>query len=306
MGRTRPLSSPTFAMAHFKSILAPTDLSGHAREAVLRAARIARDTGAALHLVHVLQIAALDALRNRLAAAPADLRARLDNAARFGLEELAETIRRDHGVEAALRCVDGDLLAEIRRAARETSADLVVFGARGASVARHLLLGSTAERLLGQAGCSMLVVRRPAEVTYRRVLVPVDFSEGSLPALLRAQALAPQGRIHALHAYEAPFEGKLRLAGLEDDQLQGYVQGAAEEALRHMAALVAQAPREPRVQTLLLHGHPLAHVLDQEEELDCQLVVVGQGSGSRADDLLLGSLSRRVLAQSTADVLLSV
>jgi len=152
----------------------------------------------------------------------------------------------------------------------------------------------------------MLVVRRAAEVTYRRVLVPVDFSETSLPALQRAQALAPAGRIYALHAYEAPYEGKLRLAGLEERQLRGYVQDAAREASQSMAALVAQAAPTPRIESLLLHGHALAHTLDQEEELDCHLVVVGKGSGSRVDDLLFGSLSRRVLSQSSADVLMSV
>lgn len=192
-------------MGTIRNVLAATDLSGHAREGVLRAARIARDTGATLHLVHVLQVAAMDPLRNRLADAPFDLRARLEAAARFALEELADTVAREQGVQPALRCVEGDLPGEIARAGEEVSADLVVLGARGASVARHLLLGSTAERLLGRSSRSMLVVRRPAEVTYRRVLVPVDFSEASLPALRLAQALAPAARIYALHAYEAPF-----------------------------------------------------------------------------------------------------
>jgi nucleotide-binding universal stress UspA family protein len=60
------------------------------------------------------------------------------------------------------------------------------------------------------------------------------------------------------------------------------------------------------LETLVVHGHPLVHVLDQEEELGCQLIVVGGGSGSRTQDFLLGSLSRRVLSQSRVDVLLSV
>ena len=50
-----------------------------------RAARIARDTGAALHIVHVLQVAALDQVRHLLAGAPADLRTRLESAAGFAL-----------------------------------------------------------------------------------------------------------------------------------------------------------------------------------------------------------------------------
>lgn len=288
------------------SILATTDLSGHAREAVLRAARIARDTGAALHVVHVLQVAPIDKLRHGLTDAPTDLRTRIEAAARFALEELAQAVQRDYGIAASLRCVEGELLPEIERAGEEVAADLVVFGARGASVARRLLLGSTAERLLARSTRPMLVVRLPAEVTYRRVLVPVDFSESALPALRRAQALAPAGSVHALHAYEAPYEGKLRLAGLDDKQLRSYVRTAADDAGRAMTALLAQAGPTPPVQPLLLHGHPLAQTLDQQEELDCQLVVVGKGSGSRVDDFLLGSMSRRVLAQCSVDVLMSV
>ncbi|MDB5752419.1 MAG: universal stress protein [Ramlibacter sp.] len=291
-------------MPTFTSILVATDLSDHARQAVLRAARIARVTGAALHLVHVQQVAALDQLRQLLAHAPADLRSRLEGAARFGLAALADTLARDHGVKPQLHCHEGDLIEAITRAGEQTTADLVVLGARGASVARHLLLGSTAERLLAAATRPMLVVRTPAEVTWKKVLVPVDFSDASVAAVQRARALAPAARIYALHAYEAPFEDKLRQLGMEARQLRAYLQAAEQEAVGRMSALLAATG--PGIASLLLHGHPLAHTLDQEEELGCQLVVVGKGSGSRARDIAQGSLSRRVLAQSGVDVLMSV
>ncbi len=87
--------------------------------------------------------------------------------------------------------------------------------------------------------------------------------------------------------------------------MRGYVQGAEATARRQMHTLLAAAEPAPPVSPLVLHGHPVAHALDQEEELDCQLVVVGRGSGSRAEDFLLGSVSRRVLSQSRVDVLLS-
>ncbi len=288
----------------FKTILAPTDLSGHARDAVFRAARIAQQSGAALHLVHVQEAGIVDRLRHLVSDPPADLRSRLDAAARFGMEELAHALQQELGVQPTLHFAEGELVAEIRGAAERTGADLVVLGARGASVARHLLLGSTAERLLAEATQSMLVVRTPAEVPYRDVLVPVDFSPASLAAVRRARAIAPDARIHALHAYEAPYEGKLRQAGVEARELRGYVQAAEKEAALQMAGLVAAGG--PGIASMLLHGHPLAHTLDQEEELGCQLVVVGKGSGSRATDIMLGSLSRRVLAQSRVDVLMSV
>lgn len=46
--------------------------------------------------------------------------------------------------------------------ANESRADLIVIGSTGRGTLRHVLLGSTAERLLHHAPCSVLVVRIPA------------------------------------------------------------------------------------------------------------------------------------------------
>lgn len=47
--------------------------------------------------------------------------------------------------------------------AREAGADLIVIGALGRTNLRYLLLGSTAERVLMQCACSVLVVKPPEE-----------------------------------------------------------------------------------------------------------------------------------------------
>jgi nucleotide-binding universal stress UspA family protein len=44
---------------------------------------------------------------------------------------------------------------------RSVDADLVVLGNRGRTTLKYILLGSTAERLLKEIPCSMLVVRPP-------------------------------------------------------------------------------------------------------------------------------------------------
>lgn len=290
----------------FSSILAATDFSDAALNGVIRAARIARHSNALLNIVHVVQTTAIDQMRSLLTDAPADLQQRLLADAQVKLDELAEMVRREYGVNPSLKVAEGTLLDELDKAQKNTEADLTVLGARGASVARHLLLGSTAERLLAQAQHPILVVRNPGEVSYRRTLIPVDFSEASMVAVQRARALAPNTRVTALHAYEAPFEGKLRTAGVDSKSIRGYLQAAEASATERMLRFVQGAGDPHLIQSLVLHGHPLVHVLDQEEELGCQLIVVGGGSGSRAQDFLLGSLSRRVLSQSRVDVLLSV
>jgi nucleotide-binding universal stress UspA family protein len=59
-------------------------------------------------------------------------------------------------VQAELRA--GDPASEIVRLADDWDVDLIIAGARGASLIEGLLMGSVADRLLKEAHCSVLVV----------------------------------------------------------------------------------------------------------------------------------------------------
>ena len=50
------------------------------------------------------------------------------------------------------------------------AADLIVCGARDGSFMRHLLLGSTAERMLNKTKCPMLVVKQTAHGPWTKPL----------------------------------------------------------------------------------------------------------------------------------------
>jgi nucleotide-binding universal stress UspA family protein len=47
-------------------------------------------------------------------------------------------------------------------------------------------------------------------------------------------------------------------------------------------------------------------ILEQEQEQDCDLLVMGKDGRAGFDELLLGSVTKRVLAESQSDVLVSV
>ena len=93
-------------------------------------------------------------------------------------------------------------------------------------------------------------------------------------------------------------------AGVEDRHLQEYRDQAVAEAQAQMAQLCERAglPRHGSYQ-VFSHGHPVPRILEQEEDQDCDLIVMGRQGQSRIEDLLLGSVSRRVLADADADVL---
>lgn len=294
-------------MGQLKYLLSATDLSAPARHAAERAALVAMETGAELDLLHVASLAPLEKMRRLIADIPAELEQRVLDTAREELRELAAALLEHHGVAANVRVVAGALIQELENRADALPADLIVFGARGASFMRHMMLGSTAERMIGKASRPMLVVKQAAHEKYRKLLVPVDFSAASLPAIRNALAIAPGAEIVLLHVFEVPFEGKLQFAGIDEETLLHYRIAAQREAMQKLQTLRDEAGLSPQLSRLsVLHGEPSLRIIEQEQEQDCDLIVMGRYGERVIEELLLGSVSRQVLTWSQCDVLVSV
>jgi nucleotide-binding universal stress UspA family protein len=54
-----------------------------------------------------------------------------------------------------------------------------------------------------------------------------------------------------------------------------------------------------------VEGDASQRIVEQEQGSDCDLVVVGKHGQTAAEELLLGSVTRHVLAEGSADVLVS-
>lgn len=89
----------------------------------------------------------------------------------------------ERGLAVETRVTNGIPSEEVLRAAEAGDADLIVVGTRGKSGLEHVVLGSTAERVIRMAPCPVLAVRGSGgplsaePVSFRRILVPVDFSD---------------------------------------------------------------------------------------------------------------------------------
>ena len=196
-------------MTAFQRILVATDLSAPARRAAERGALLSRQTQAALDLLHVADLSPLDHLRQWLPGQAQDMPQRVLEAAQAQVQALADLLRQRHGVAANTHVRTGAVTNELVRIVKELQADLLVCGARGESVVRHLLLGTTAQQLLRHSPCPLLVVKRDAALSYRTVLAPTDFSGPSRAALHATAALLPRSVLHIAHAFELPFDGML-------------------------------------------------------------------------------------------------
>jgi nucleotide-binding universal stress UspA family protein len=287
------------------SILAATDLSAPARRAADRAARLAHETGAALTLVHTLPAQPLEELRQWLGAQP-QAAEQVVAQARAQLLQLADALAAARRVEVRTHLATGAVLDEIGRHADALDAGLVVLGARGAGFLRRLVLGTTAERLLRRTTRPLLVVRQTPHEPYRRALVALDFSPWSAPSLALARRVAPHARLVLLAAFQVPFEDKLHFAGVDAATIERYRQQARAAATQGLHAAAQAAGLKPgQYDAVVVEGDASQRIVEQEQELDCDLVVLGKHGQSAAEDLLLGSATKHVLAEGGVDVLVS-
>ena len=154
------------------------------------------------------------------------------NVARERLHVLAEALHTRFGIKADDRLVIGALINEVRIAIDEQATDLVVCGAKGESLLRHTLLGSTAERMLSHTTRPLLVVKQAPHHAYKTVLVPVDFSDSAMHAIQQPRMVAPQARLLLLHLFKSPLEVYLRYAYIEPSTRHQYRLAAHPQAFQ--------------------------------------------------------------------------
>ena len=59
------------------------------------------------------------------------------------------------------------------------------------------------------------------------------------------------------------------------------------------------------VQCIVVHGVPSLIIIEQEQELNCDLIVMGKHGHNPFEEFFIGSVTKRVLAHSQSDVLVS-
>ncbi len=145
-----------------KKILVPIDFSKVSKEALAYAAFLAGQFGAEIILLHVTEKAPIDyllgpGLMNHLVVP-------MMKQAEANLARVAGNLSKVHGTRLSAVVRQGRPFEEIYRAARTLGADLIVLTTHGYTGLKHVVLGSTAERVVRHADCPVLVVRNQARV----------------------------------------------------------------------------------------------------------------------------------------------
>jgi len=141
-----------------KVVLATTDFSEASAKAVSQGLWVAQLAGAAFHLLHVVDSADVpDDVISRIPQG-SSLRSEINTEAQRRLESFVDSLNADPAAVHS-HLAWGTPWKEIGRAAQHLQADLIALGTVGRSGVKGLLLGNTAERVLGACDCGILTVK---------------------------------------------------------------------------------------------------------------------------------------------------
>lgn len=288
-------------MTSFKPLLAATDFSVDGNNAVRRAALLAHEHGARLHILHVVKSAGCKPLRDWFSPSlDVDLRTAQ---ARGALQRVAVEITGAYDVAPTIEVLVGEPFETLLRASER--ADLVVLGRRGRSRFGNLLVGRTAERLLRTCRRPVLVVRTPVEQPYVQVLVPIDFTASSDAAIRVAVQMRREARMQVFHAINSQRDAVLRDADVPEHIIRKTrlmeEAGTNARMRRQVAGLGLDCAC---LSFAMAYGPAVGSTLRHAQRLGADLIVVGKQGHSTLGGFLLGSVSSRVLSKAACDMLI--
>jgi nucleotide-binding universal stress UspA family protein len=294
----------------FTHVLCPTDLSELSIRPLTYAATLARWYGAKLTVLHVVPTFEPMSVR------PATLEGTVQILQPVSREEVLEGLRR--AVETAgagsaavnLTAAAGDPAPVIIDQAVALPADLVVIGTHGRSGFQRFMIGSVTEKVLRKAPCPVLTVppsvtaALPAEVRFKNILCPMDFSPSALLALGFGLDLARQadGSVTVLHVIEwLPEQETPAHAHFNVPEFRQYL---IDDARRRVQALVAEEPRTwTAIQDVVVLGRAHREILRIAADSAADLIVIGAQGRGGLGLALFGSTTHQVVRAATCPVL---
>ena len=293
----------------FKRILVPIDFSATSQKVLRHACRYAEHFNASLILMHVNPTAFAAEFKHGLK------RSENEELLAHFHAQLAKLHKDQKSISKKVETVvaSGSPFAEVCRVAADRKADLIMISTHGRTGLDHVMLGSTAERIVRHAPCPVLTFhqslleKRGARLSPKqvgRILAPLDFSPSSQKAATRAAKIAGalNAKLTVLHVNEVAVYPDYPEIGFADLGLLAEQQAKmANEKLGSVAKRLGRSGTVPA--TAVSDGVPYQEIVAFAEEKKQDLIVISTHGHSSFIDALLGSTAERVVQHAPCPVL---
>ncbi|MGE0703000.1 MAG: universal stress protein [Vicinamibacterales bacterium] len=283
-------------MNHLAHVLVGVDFSGPSRAAYEYAVVLSRACGAELTAVH---------------AVPRDRTFRFQARERISMIEALHQAAEAAGVRLKVSVQQGDPADVILVHAHARRPDLIVLGTQQRSGVERFRLGSVAETVTLQATQPVLIVPRSfggrtaeSEISYKSILVAVDFSPSSIAAVDRALSMAHANMLVTLvhvvpsvpFAHMSPYTYHLS----ESDH-QSLLARDARQRLQDTTSSNAGTSRN--VHTRVATGEPSTEIARIAKDVDADLILLGVTSRGPLGRRLWGATAARLIRIAERPVL---
>lgn len=275
-----------------KSILAASDLSSRATQAMRRAALLAQDAAARLCCLHVVED---DLLEERMRDAVEAARAALSSQARSA------------GVPAdsQLAVVTGHAFHAIGEEALAREADVIVLGAHRRRFLRDVFVGTTVERVTRSAGRPVLMVNAPPAGRWRKIVIATDMSETSARAarLAKAFGFLEGAQVSFVHCHAPVTRQMMIYAGVPVERVHEEAEREFQAKRRELAAFLGSVDLgDINGEAHIVEGVGADALAGFVERSSADLLVIGTRGLSGAKRLFLGSVAQELMGCLEIDV----
>ncbi len=288
-----------------KVILTATDLSDWAKNAEAKGAMLAKSLGdAEMLLVHVMEqrgsAFGMDSSNTILN------KELVQSEAHKALEEAAAKLSEQEGVNVTPVVRSGDVTEEIKALIKEKKADLLVIGAHGQGYHFLPVVGNIPAKLLQGSDCPALIIRSIEKKPYKKILIPVDFSEVSVNQVKQALTFLPEdAEITLMSICESPSSGLNFYSNVDPSVLEAYRNTLRSKGQEKMDQLVQKLGTGRTFKTHLEIGVPHKAILSYAKVNNFDMLVLGKHHRLRLEDYLIGSTIHYAINEAECDVLIT-
>jgi nucleotide-binding universal stress UspA family protein len=292
-------------MLNAASIVVGVDFTPCSATALAQALRISKATGAALHVVHIIDTLVAIELEEALSPMQKGIREGLMADAQQAWARFAASVPGAEALPIDI-CIDNRVHGIVTRA-QEHHADLLVLGAYG-SQPPDVGIGTVATGCVRKSPADVLLVRDTQAQPFRTVVVGVDFSPTSQRAVARAASIAMHDHadLHIVHVFSAPWHRlhyrapTVEVAPHFQKQYRDGLHGRLVAFTR--SALTAFPPDRARQVVHDDQSHRPG-LVEYASGVSADLMVVGTRGRTKLRDVLLGTFAEKVLRETPYSVL---
>lgn len=270
-------------MGDLKSVVLATDGSEHSEGAIKEAIYIAKNCGAKLSVLQVLQV------NPEFATEGLEYVEKMEISCRIHFDHIRD-LSAEENVEIESVCRRTDKPHEIIiEEANNRNADIIVMGRRGWTGLKRLLMGSVTANVIASSPCKVLIVPTGVVVKSEVIMLATDGSKYSEAA--EAEVLSMARRCSHIQKFivlsAASTKANLSEAKINVEKIQ---KDAHELGIT--------------IEPITAVGKPHEVILRTAKEKNCDLLILGTYGRTGVKRLVMGSVSEKVVTHIDCAVLI--